>query len=134
MIPRRYFFVHIQKAAGTSLFRRLKRQFPPAAVYPNDTDGDPIARVISVDHLRRRFAERGDEIRVVTGHHPLATAELLGGGFTTLTILREPVERTLSYLRHHRLRTPADAQLTLEGVYDDPFRFHDDRDARRSQT
>ena len=39
---------------------------------------------------------------MVTGHFPLCTTELLGGAFTTFTVLRDPVERTLSYLRHHR--------------------------------
>ena len=32
----------------------------------------------------------GDEVRVVTGHFPLCTVDLLGGAFTTFTVLREP--------------------------------------------
>ena len=66
---------------------------------------------------------RGDEIRVVTGHFPLCTTELLGAQFITLTILRDPVERTLSALRHHREKTPADSERSLEEIYEDPFRF-----------
>ena len=80
--------------------------------------------VISVDQLLSVWAERGDEIRVVTGHFPLCTTELLGGGFTTLTVLRHPLDRTVSYLRHHRRTTPEDADLTLEQIYDDGFRFN----------
>jgi hypothetical protein len=38
-------------------------------------------------------------------------------------VLREPVERTLSYLRHHRKLTPGDAHLSLEEVYEDPLRY-----------
>ena len=41
-----------------------------------------------------------------------------------MTVLRHPLERTVSYLRDHRRRTPADADLTLEEVYDDDLRFH----------
>ena len=41
-----------------------------------------------------------------------------------MTVLRHPLERTVSYMRHHRRRTPADAELTLEEVYDDELRFH----------
>ena len=122
--PDRYFFCHLQKTAGTTLIRRIRGDFPERAVYPLPTDGDPIARVISVDHLLSVWAERGDEIRVVTGHFPLCTTELLGGGFTTLTVLRHPLDRTVSYLRHHRRSTPEDADLTLEQIYDDGFRFH----------
>jgi hypothetical protein len=123
-IERRFFFVHLQKTAGTRLTRRIRHHFPERAVYPLRTDGDPIARVISVDHLLEVWAARGEEISVVTGHFPLCTTELLGGGFTTLTVLRHPLERTVSYLRHHRRRTRADAGLTLEAVYDDDFRFN----------
>jgi hypothetical protein len=119
----RFFFVHLQKTAGTTLIRRIRAQFPERAVYPHRRDGDEIARVISVEHLRSVWATRKSEIRVVTGHFPLCTAQLLDAEFTTLTVLRHPVDRTVSYLRHHRRRTPADAGLTLEEVYDDGFRF-----------
>jgi hypothetical protein len=120
----RFFFVHLQKTAGTSLVKRVQAQFPMRAVYPNGSDGDIVACVISVEHLLERWAARGDEIRFVSGHFPLCVTELLGGGFRTLTVLRDPLERTLSYLRHHRQRTEADAALSLEAVYDDEFRFH----------
>ena len=122
--PRRIFFVHLQKTAGTRLIRRIRAQFPENAVYPLDSDGDEIARVISVDHLRSVWAARRAEIRVITGHFPLCTAELLGGDFETVTALRHPLERTVSYLRHHRRMNKAEAELSLEEVYDDDFRFH----------
>ena len=122
--PTRYFFVHLQKTAGTSFSRQMKDHFGRPAIYPSDDDGDPIARVIDVDHLVERWRARRDEIVVVTGHYPLCTTELLDADFVTFTILRHPVERTLSYLRHHRKVTPDDQDLTLEEVYDDPERFH----------
>jgi hypothetical protein len=121
----RFFFVHVQKTAGTSLYLRLPRVAGWEGLYPNEEDGDPVtvAPQLSVPTLLERWAVRGPDIRIVTGHFPLCTAELLGGGFTTLTVLREPVERTLSYLRHHRALTPADRDKPLEAIYDDPFRF-----------
>jgi hypothetical protein len=120
----RIFFVHLQKTAGTSLNFRLRNQFPRDAIYPQKVDEGSVPAVINVDHLLRRWQEHRDEIRVVTGHFPLCTTELLGGGFLTFTVLREPVERTLSYLRHHRKMTPEDSDRSLEEIYDDPFRFH----------
>jgi hypothetical protein len=120
----RFFFVHLQKTAGTSLIKRLKRHFGDGAVYPNASDGDIVTSVISVDHLLSRWRTRGDELVLVTGHFPVCTADVLGGGFTTLTVLRDPVERTLSYLRHHRKVTPGEHDRPLEAIYDDPFRFH----------
>ncbi len=76
------------------------------------------------DHLVARWAVRGDQIHVVAGHFPLCTTELLPVEFTTFTVLREPVERTLSYLRHHRLLVAEDRDKPLEEIYDDPLRFH----------
>lgn len=121
---RRYFFVHLQKTAGTSLVWMLRKQFGRAAVYPDDSDGRRVnvASVLSVDHLQGRLAVRGDDIKVITGHYPLCVRELVGNPIT-LTVLRDPVERTLSYLRHHRDTTPADSDLSLEEIYEDPFRF-----------
>jgi hypothetical protein len=122
--PPRFFFVHVQKAAGTSLVFRLRRHFGRAAIYPPESDKGDVAAVISIDHLLERWRTHRDTIRVVTGHFPLCTVDLLGDGFTTLTVLRDPVERTLSYLRHHRQLTPEDSDRSLEGIYADPFRFH----------
>jgi hypothetical protein len=124
--PRRYFFVHMQKTGGTALRLRLMNHFGEAAVYPTrGVDGtDRVKLVLSIDYLRERLAARADQIRVVTGHFPLCTTELIDERFTTLTLLREPVERTLSYLRHHRENESADRHKALEEIYDDPFRFH----------
>lgn len=122
---RKFFFVHIQKTAGTTLYERLRHHFGPAGVYPDASDGDPVAVApqLSVDVLLDRWRVRRDAIRVVAGHFPLCTTELLGEPFTTLTVLRDPVERTLSYLRHHRALTPKDRDVSLEAIYGDEFRF-----------
>lgn len=134
----RFFFAHVQKAAGTSLFARLQRHFPREQIYPDDSDvvsddgsgsdGRPalprLAPTLLVSRLIERYRVRRAEIRVVTGHFPIRTTELLGDPFTTLTLLREPVERTLSALRHHQVKSPADGDRPLEELYDDPIRFH----------
>lgn len=121
----RYFFLHLQKTAGTALRERLKDRFGEAGVYPNRSDGpDVFTQYLDIDNLQARMAERGHEVRVVCGHFPYCTKELLGGDLLTFTVLRHPVERTLSYLRHHRDRTPEDRHKSLEEIYDDPFRFH----------
>jgi hypothetical protein len=115
----------MQKTGGISLYMRLQREFGEQAVYPAPTDGDPAgdAPQLFTRILLERWSERRDEIRVVTGHFPLCTTDLLDADFTVLTVLRDPVERTLSYLRHHRDTTPADSGLSLEEIYEDPARF-----------
>jgi hypothetical protein len=117
--PQRWFFVHMQKTAGTALFNRLKHQFGERAVYPMSGEGPRVDLSLNTDFLVERFAARRDEIRVVTGHFPLCVTELLGVPFSTFTVLREPVERTLSFLRHHKQRASSSRELTLEQIYDD---------------
>jgi hypothetical protein len=119
----RFFFVHVQKTAGTALLKRLKEQFGDRHVYPDRTDGILPDAVLVWEQLAERFTARRDEIRVVTGHFPLCVSELLGAPFRTFTVLREPVERTLSYLRHHRVLLPEDKDVPLEQIYEDPFRY-----------
>jgi hypothetical protein len=135
MTSERFFFVHVLKTGGTDLFTRLggdpsievehPYHFDVSEIYPNDTDGDvfTVAPQLSVDQLLERWAVRRDEIRIVMGHFPLCTVELLDAPFVTLTVLREPVERTLSFLRHHRKLTPADRNKSFEEIYEDQFRF-----------
>jgi hypothetical protein len=119
----RVLFVHLQKTAGTVLRLRLARALGEAAIYPGSADcGDHLT--FSTAELRRLLPARLAEVRVVFGHFPLCVREILPGPYRTATILREPVERTLSYLRHHRERTPEDRDRTLEEIYDDPLRFH----------
>jgi hypothetical protein len=121
---RRFFYVHVQKAAGTELRERLKRHFPAEALYPDPTDGDifAVAPQVSVRQLLARWAIRKDEIEIITGHFPYATTELLDGEFVRISVLREPVERTLSHLRHHRKMNPEARDLSLEEIYEDVFR------------
>jgi hypothetical protein len=123
--PTRFFIVHLQKTAGTSLRDRFRATFADNEIYPNTSDGrDKRLSVISVTHLRERWRARRDEIRVIAGHFPLSTIDLLDADFVTLSILRPPVERTLSYLRHQKKINHADRALSLEAVYEDPFRFN----------
>jgi hypothetical protein len=46
--------------------------------------------------------------------------ELLDVPFTTFTILREPVARALSFLRHQQQEEPRFREVPLEEVYADP--------------
>jgi hypothetical protein len=123
-VPTRFFIVHLQKTAGTTLRDRFRATFADAAIYPNATDGrDKRLSVISLTHLLDRWKVRRGEIRVVAGHFPLSTVRLLDADFVTVSVLRPPVDRTLSYLRHQKKLNAADREKSLEEIYDDPFRF-----------
>jgi hypothetical protein len=116
---RKFFFVHLQKTGGTALLIRLREHFGDQGVYPTP-DERGIDTSFSVDLLAERFEARHDEIQVVAGHFPLAAADVLGVPFTVFTVLREPVQRTLSYLRQ---QVQDDQQAaSLDEIYDDPWR------------
>lgn len=120
----RLFFVHLQKTAGTALFKRLRRAVGERAVYPLPSEQGTPEVVLDVERLRRRLRESGEQFRVVTGHFPLATVDLLAaelGTVRTFTVLRDPVERVLSFLRHQREVEPRFAGCSLEDVYGDPI-------------
>lgn len=118
--PERFFFVHLQKTGGTALFQRLREGFGPDAVYPTPEDHGDVRAVTDVDHLRARLREHGADLQVITGHFPYCTIAALGGAFTTFTVLRHPVDRTLSLLRRRRLVEPRFQDLELDAIYEDP--------------
>jgi hypothetical protein len=112
------------KTGGTGLVLRLAGVYGEQAVYPSQQDWDAREEATSsLPQLLAQWNQRRFEIRVVTGHFPFCTMELLGVEFTSLTTLRDPVDRTLSYLRHHRKVNNIDPTTSLEEIYDDPFAF-----------
>ena len=122
-VPQRWFFVHMHKTAGTALYQRLLEQFPLEAIYPRQAEQKAHKASLHVDLLCQKFQERSGELRMIAGHFPLCTTELLGVPFTTITVLRDPVERTLSSLRDMGEREPMFRGQPLEAIYEDPIRF-----------
>jgi hypothetical protein len=122
--PKRYFFMHVPKTAGMVLYQRLIHHHGEGAVYPLPFDRGRPGAYMSVDHLRDRFRAHRQQIRVVAGHLPLCVDEVLGIPFTTFTVLRDPVERTLSLLRQHREQDARFREASLDDVYSDPVILH----------
>ena len=110
------------KTAGTILARHLQQQFRAEQFYPSrgydwqaDTDLEPY---ISVPRLLAVPKERREQIRMYAGHFPYFAAELLEPGLRTITLLREPVDRTVSVLKHFK-RLDADFRdAPLESIYE----------------
>jgi hypothetical protein len=118
----RYFFMHIPKTAGTTLHKRLIHHHGDA-LYPLPPDRGEIDAAIDVDWVQNRFRTNAEQIRIVVGHFPLCLDELLRVPLTTFTLMRHPVERTLSFLRR-RQRDPQYRSASLEEIYADPYLLH----------
>jgi hypothetical protein len=122
----RFFFVHLMKTGGTSFVSDMLRNFEPDEAYPNAVDlrfpGD-ILPYWSVPHLLALTAERRARIRVYTGHLPYLASELLGLDVVRLTLLRNPIDRTVSMLKHAKRLFEGYASLALDEIYEDPHIF-----------
>lgn len=121
---RRVFFIHVMRTGGTTLLAHVRRSFPPEAVYPareGDFPGGELLAHLDFSHLRALPEARRRVIEVYTGHLPACAPEMLALPGFRLTVLRDPVDRTLSVLRMLRDRRFPDRPL--EEIYDDPVIF-----------
>ncbi|MDZ7783054.1 MAG: sulfotransferase family 2 domain-containing protein [Halioglobus sp.] len=76
-----------------------------------------------VPRLVENVNRMADSLRIVRGHVPYAVRSLLKGDFVAMTILRDPVERTLSYLKHCRKYHYEHIGLPMEQIYEQPWFF-----------
>jgi hypothetical protein len=137
--PPAIFFVHVMKTAGTTLVRHLRENYALDEIYPYrpldirvEADVVDVRYHLSVPYLLALSPERRSRIRIYTGHFPYVASELLQPDITRITVLRDPVERTISLLRQFRRkatwldasdREPMLASRTLEEVYEHPLVF-----------
>jgi hypothetical protein len=117
-----FFFVHIMKTGGATLRQHVYANFQPGEVYPVP-QRDDMDRAWLVEYLIALPPERRAEIRAYTGHFPFVASELLGVDVVTLTVVRDPVDRTISYLKHCKRYHEQHRELTLEEIYHDEFHF-----------
>lgn len=93
------YFVHIMKTGGISLSTRLRELFGVEHSYPDFTGRgtDPTVAKYMVPALEE--ACRAVTPPFVTVHMPAWTAATYGPGHRHITVLRDPVSRTISHLR-----------------------------------
>lgn len=120
--PRPFFFVHIMKTGGATFRQHVYANFGADEVYPVPKVED-MDRAWLIDYLLGQPAERRARFRAYMGHFPFIVTELLPEDFVTLTIVRDPVERTISYLKHCKRYHEHHRELSLEEIYRDPFHF-----------
>ncbi len=104
-------FVHVPKAAGSTLRTILSRQYgvehilyfePDSPTWQAEHDETPES------FLKHQIA--GGSIRLITGHHAFGQHELISRPLRCFTILRDPIARAFSdyyyafNYEHHRLK------------------------------
>jgi hypothetical protein len=117
--PGPVFFVHVMKTGGSTFRRHLVHQLGRDAVFPHRVlDADQELRNTSVSYLAQLPAERLAGIRAFTGHFPFFATELVPTPSLVLTLLRDPVDRTVSYLKQHHRDRGLGPERTLESIYE----------------
>jgi hypothetical protein len=118
----RFFFIHVMKTGGGTFGQHISSNFAENQIYPHrKLDRDPRKAYTNIAYLTSLPPRRLARIRIFRGHFPFVATEALGLDVVTLSILRDPAERILSFLK---LRKDArgDAR-SLEEIYEDPFLF-----------
>jgi hypothetical protein len=124
--PGRFFFVHVMRTGGTTLEQQVRRSFPREQVYPDpdiDFPNGDVMHHLDVSYLLGLPVERLETIRFFYGHFPYVVTEMAANDLTTFTVLRDPVDRTLSLLRVMRDQRPGWHDRTLDEIYDDVHMF-----------
>jgi len=116
----RYFFLHVMKTGGTTFRFHAQANFGRKGVYPiKKLDGDVYQAYTDIDRLCDISPERRSQIRCFMGHFPFYAAKAAAPDAVKLTILRDPIERTMSLLKNmhswpdERLHT-----MSYEEIYD----------------
>ena len=117
---RTFFFLHIMKTAGTSFAQHLRANFGPEELYPIPSLSHEVRerQYWEIAALRELRPEQVHQIRMFHGHFPVLAAAMVGAD-TTMTIVRDPVDRVISHVRHCRRHFPAHHGTSLESVYED---------------
>jgi len=124
---KKFFFIHVMKTGGTSFVDIIGANFGARQRYPDvciESDSDLFRRVeayLFVPRLVEEVNSLGGRLRMVRGHVPYAVRSLLKDSYIALTLLREPVERTLSYLKHCRRYHVEHLGKDLEEIYEDAW-------------
>lgn len=99
--PRPIFFCHIPKTGGSSLRLAIEASVKPYQIMP---DAHMMARFgghyPDVDLIVENLLRQRDAIRLLRGHYHLSIRSLLVAP-VTITILRNPVDRVISNLKHN---------------------------------
>ncbi len=86
-------FLHIPKAAGSTIHHILAHQYPAEAVY--SIEGDRVQE--SYDALRALQEDEKEQFSCIKGHLPFGVHEFFRGQSTYITFLRDPANWVRSY-------------------------------------
>jgi hypothetical protein len=84
-------FLHVAKTGGSTLRDIVRRQYPPDRIYTADLHKAPSAYLQQLGQILSR------DTAVIQGHSRFGLHEFFARRCTYITLLREPVDRVISY-------------------------------------
>jgi hypothetical protein len=124
---KKFLFIHIMKTGGSSLADIIganfdaNERYPDACIAPDAGIVRRFEAYLYVPGLVTDVNALYGKLRMVRGHVPYAVRTLLNDSYVAMTLLRDPVERTLSYLKHCKRYHTEHQGLELEEIYEDPW-------------
>jgi hypothetical protein len=118
------FFTHVMKTGGMSFVTALEAETPAGRYWLErgpEHRFDQYAIYTSVHALAEFLASERHQVSVMSGHLPHAAGALLGENRIDVTLLRSPVDRTLSYLQHCQRHHHEHREHPLEEIYEDEW-------------
>ena len=120
----RFFFAHIMKTGGSTFRSHLKHNFRKPQIYPLLGQVANLEQAYTYPNsLRSLTDEDRKRYRAYAGHYPPVAVELIGDDVITVSLLREPVARTISVLKHCKRNIDRCEEMTFEEIYEDPWVF-----------
>lgn len=116
------FFIHLPKTGGLTVNNHIYGFLRDGEGYPAGT-GSPPQEFHDVARLRSRLQSNASQPRFVTGHFPFYLTRDFKHAPVTATVMRDPVERTLSQLKMLASLNSDLEGLSPEAIYETPFYF-----------
>jgi Sulfotransferase domain len=126
---KKFLFIHTMKTGGTSFADIVGANFAAGQLYPDacvSSEADIFRRMeayLFVPGLVADVNALNGQLRMVRGHVPYAVRSLLDDKYIAMTLLRDPIDRTISYLKHCRRYHIEHLEQDLEKIYEDAW-FH----------
>jgi hypothetical protein len=98
-----FIFLHVPKTAGTTLRAIIERQYLDREIY-KVYDGSPEHH--STKDLKALDEEEKEKLIAYCGHVAFGVHESIGGNLKYYTLLRDPVERVISFYHHTMTLSP----------------------------
>ncbi|GJM37974.1 MAG: hypothetical protein DHS20C19_13410 [Acidimicrobiales bacterium] len=115
-MPRQIFYTHVMKTGGTSIGRVLQSCFSATEVFPREEGERTTVASKTFSHVLRELdADERAALRLISVHQPAWVAFAVAPDAYKITVLREPVARTISHLR--QVRRAPDTPDDIEEIY-----------------